>query len=94
MYNKEVGRHPIKGNTSMKNYKEALASAVRTAKTMEDAVVVKFWHRTQDFSDCLLTTAVSVGAWDESVIVAAVDHKGKVTEGDWIKEQLASEVAA
>lgn len=78
----------------MKNYKEALASAVRTAKVMEAAVVVKFWNRTQDFSECQLTSAVSVGAWEESFIVASVDHKGNVTEGDWIKERLASEVTA
>lgn len=78
----------------MSNYKETLASAIRTATIMEAAVVVKFWNQTQDFGECLLTSAVSVGAWEESFIVASVDHKGKVTEGDWIKERLASEVTA
>jgi hypothetical protein len=75
------------------NYQDALKSAITTAEVTGQSVVVKFWHKLNDFSDCLLESAVSVGAWEHSIIVACVDHKGNVTESDWIKAKL-QEVAA
>lgn len=77
----------------MKTYQEALTSAIKTAKITEQAVVVKFWKFTNDYQDCFLSSAVTVGAWDHSTIVASVDHEGNVTEGEWIKAKL-QEVAA
>lgn len=75
------------------NYQDALKSAITTAEVTGQSVVVKFWHKLDDFSDCLLSSAVSIGAWEHSTIVASVDHKGNITESDWIKAKL-QEVAA
>ena len=75
------------------NYQDALKSAINTATLMEQPVVVKFWDSSNDYHECLLSSAVSVGAWEHSTIVACVDHKGNVTESDWIKAKL-QEVAA
>jgi hypothetical protein len=70
-------------------YGQALTSGVQLAKIGQQAVVVKYWRISKDFDSCFLTSAVQVGAWDVSTIVASIDHKGNVTEGDWIKETLA-----
>jgi len=83
----------------MSNYKETLASAIRTATLMEAAVVVKFWDQTQDFSECQLTSAVSVGAWKESFIVASVSGFPSVpftliVDPDTSKEEVVTVTAA
>lgn len=63
------------------NYAEALASATQLARVLQTSTVVRYWKHSKDFSAATLSAAVQVGGWDQSFIVASVDHKGNVTEG-------------